>query len=246
MLELERVTVRFGGRRRPVVGVEGISLHVGPGERVGLVGESGSGKSTIARSIVGIVRPTDGVVRLHDRAIRSRGRDRRWLNQRVQLIFQDPYLSLDPRFTVGAALREVLVANDRAQSESVDGLLEQVRLPLVVGQAYPHELSGGQRQRVAIARALAAGPRLLIADEVTSALDVSTQASVLNLLRQLNRDHGMGLLFISHNLAVVRYMTERIYVLHRGRVVEEGRTSQVLTAPQHQYTRVLVDSVPKL
>ncbi|GAA4729189.1 ABC transporter ATP-binding protein [Phytohabitans rumicis] len=238
-LEFQDVTVRFGGHPA----VDGVSLTVPAGTTVGLVGESGSGKSTLAAAAVGLHRVAGGRVLL-DGADVTRVRGRR----PVQLVFQDPYSSLDPRMPVGASIAEALPGRRPrgARDGRVCRLLELVHLDPDVRRALPRALSGGQRQRVALARALAAEPAVVIADEITSALDVSVQGSVLNLIRELQRDLGLTILFISHNLAVVRYVSDEIAVMAGGRLVEHGPAAQVLTAPAHAHTRALLDAVPKL
>ncbi|MGW4471553.1 ABC transporter ATP-binding protein [Nonomuraea sp. NPDC004354] len=217
------LTVRFGA----FTAVDDVSLEIPPGRVVGLVGESGSGKSTLARAVSGLV-PYTGV-------IEDGGG--------VQMVFQDPYASLNPRMTVGASVAEGLRCPD---AQEVERLLALVSLPAQTAARYPRELSGGQRQRVAIARALGAAPRLLVADEITSALDVSVQGAVLNLVRSLRAELGLSMLFISHNLAVVRYVADDIAVMRHGRLVEYGPADQVVEAPAHDYTRALLAAVPRL
>jgi peptide/nickel transport system ATP-binding protein len=243
-LRFDDVSVRFGSRRRGLTAVDGVDLTVPDGECVGLVGESGSGKSTLARAAVGLVPTAGGQILLGDKPIPRKGRRRP-----VQLIFQDPYSSLDPRATIGASIAEAIPPTKRGaptvnRRAEVARLLELVELGGGFAGAYPGQLSGGQRQRVALARALAGRPEVVIADEITSALDVSIQGTVLNLVRNLQRELGMSLLFISHNLAVVRYVASSIAVMYLGRIVEYGPAEQVLTDPQHPYTRDLLGSVP--
>ncbi|WP_283134285.1 ABC transporter ATP-binding protein [Rhizohabitans arisaemae] len=226
---IENLTVRFGS----FTAVENLTLEIPPGSVVGLVGESGSGKSTVAKAICGLVR-YEG---------RMSGVD----PKRVQLVFQDPYASLNPRMTVGASVEEGLSALPRGRrKDEVERLLSLVSLPPEFAGRYPRELSGGQRQRVAIARALGARPELLVADEITSALDVSVQGAVLNLIRGLQAELGLSMLFISHNLAVVRYVSDVVAVMHRGRLVEIGPAERVVGAPEHAYTRELLAAVPRL
>ncbi|MQA32613.1 ABC transporter ATP-binding protein [Modestobacter roseus] len=240
-LRFSDVSVRFGSRRRAMTAVDRVSLTVPDGAVVGLVGESGSGKSTLARAAVGLAPLAGGEISLDGRPLSHRSGARP-----VQLVFQDPYSSLDPRMTVGASIAEAVPRGLRAAERraEVARLLELVELDPTRAGAYPGELSGGQRQRVALARALAARPEVLIADEITSALDVSIQGTVLNLVRRLQRELGTSMLFISHNLAVVRYVASEIAVMYLGRIVEHGPAQQVLTDPQHPYTRDLLAAVP--
>ncbi|MDA8358474.1 MAG: ABC transporter ATP-binding protein [Actinomycetota bacterium] len=237
--------------RREVVALEGVSLHLSENESVGLVGESGSGKTTVGRCLVGLETATSGELTIggldaHDYGACS-ARNRRALRSMAQIIFQDPYSSLDPKQTVGAALAETLRVNDTPPEQiraRVDELLESVGLPLGYAKRRPATLSGGERQRVAIARALAVDPRLIVCDEPVSALDVSVQAQVLNLLRRLREERRLSYLFITHDLAVVRQVVDRIYVLYEGRIVEEGPVDKVLDAPSHSYTKRLIASIP--
>lgn len=236
-LSFEHVTVRYG----QVTVVDDVSLTVPQGEVVGLVGESGSGKSTLARAAVGLVAPASGAITLGGEPVPTRGRHRP-----VQMVFQDPYSSLDPRMSIGEIVAEALPrgASRADRRAEVARLLELVHLDPSRAAALPARLSGGQRQRVALARALAARPQVVVADEITSALDVSIQGAVLNLVRELQRELGLSMLFISHNLAVVRYVASRVAVMQGGRIVEEGPTAQVLSAPAHDYTRELLAAVP--
>ncbi|MFJ5234866.1 ABC transporter ATP-binding protein [Kitasatospora sp. NPDC088391] len=243
-LVVEGLRKRFGERTV----VDGVSFALAPGGSLGVVGESGCGKSTTARMLVGLEHPDAGTVALDgaDRLVRPRGRTARLAHARgIQLVFQDPYLSLDPRIPVGAAVEEVLRLHGGDGKARVAELLDQVGLGTREAAALPRALSGGQRQRVAIARALAARPRVLILDEAVAALDVSIQAQILDLLAGIRREHGIALLFVSHDLAVVRHVTEQLVVLRQGRVVESGPTATVLTDPRHPYTRLLLDSVPR-
>jgi ABC-type glutathione transport system ATPase component len=233
-LRFENVSVRFGSRGHRATAVDGVDLTVPAGSVVGLVGESGSGKSTLARAAVGLVPLSAGQVTLDGAPVPTRGR------RPLQMVFQDPYSSLNPRMTVGATIAEAVPRGTDRRAE-VARLLELVDLPDRAGR-YPAELSGGQRQRVAIARALAGRPEVLIADEITSALDVSIQGAVLNLIRDLQRTLDLTILFISHDLAVVRYVSDTIAVMYRGRIVEHGPADAVLTEPQDTYTRELLTS----
>ena len=245
----EPTSRREGGA--PVVAVDGVSLDIGEGESVGLVGESGSGKTTLARCLVGLETPTSGTILvdgLHaENFARLSDRERRQLRRTVQIIFQDPYSSLNPVMTVGATLKEALAVGGSSgrPDTALGALLERVGLPSSYAHRKPVALSGGERQRVAIARVLAVKPRLIVCDEPVSALDVSVQAQVLNLLKSLREELGMSYLFITHDLAVVRQVVERVYVLFRGRVVEAGPVDEVLDNPKHEYTVRLVDSVPR-
>ncbi|GAA3376857.1 hypothetical protein GCM10020367_50210 [Streptomyces sannanensis] len=232
--------------------VDGVSFTLPPGGSLGIVGESGSGKTTTVRMLVGLETPDGGTVHLdgRDRSARARGRAERLARAReIQMVFQDPYLSLDPRIPVSQCIEEVLrlhfPLDAEARRSRVAELLDQVGLGEREAGALPRRLSGGQRQRVAIARALAARPRVLVLDEAVAALDVSIQAQILDLLTTIRRDEGIGFLFVSHDLAVVRHITDDVVVLRSGRIVESGSTAQVLTAPQHGYTRLLLNSVPR-
>lgn len=235
-------------RKRPVAALKGVSFELGVGESPGLVGETGSGKSTIARILLGLATADAGRITFGGldlsahRALRPR--ERREARRRVQMVFQDPYSSLNPARTVGGVLSEVLpIAGRDERTDGVAKILSQVGLPVEYATRLPSDLSGGERQRVAIARALAPRPDLLICDEPVAALDVSAQAQVLTLLRDLRVGHGMAILFITHDLAVVRQMTERLIVLRRGEIVETGSVEEVLEGPQHSYTRKLVEAV---
>ncbi|GAA2099551.1 ABC transporter ATP-binding protein [Streptomyces albiaxialis] len=233
--------------RRPVSAVAGVSLTVRRGETFGIVGESGCGKSTLGRMAVGMEDPTGGTVRFGSRDVGSLGRAGLRAHRReVQLMFQDSYASMDPRMRVGTILREPLViqgVGDRAaQDERIAGLLDDVGLPRGAVHRYPHEFSGGQRQRLGLARALALGPSLVVADEPVSALDVSVQAQILNLMRDLQREKGLSYLFISHDLAVVRYLADRVGVMYLGKLVETGPAAEVFGRPLHPYTRGLLET----
>ncbi len=251
-LVLEDVRVRYGSGASAHDAVKGVSLTVASGRTVGLVGESGSGKSTIARAIVGLHEPHEGRILVDGTdVVRARGRVAA-LRRDVQMIFQDASSSLDPRMNVGASIAEALevrrpdLKDGKARRAEVARLLEIVELdPARVGDL-PSQLSGGQRQRVAIARALAAAPRVLLADEITSALDVSVQGTVLNLLRKVQQELDLTVLFISHNLAVVRQLCDEVAVMKNGLLVESGPTARVIDAPEHAYTRELVRAVPRL
>jgi peptide/nickel transport system ATP-binding protein len=247
VLAVRGLRVRVGGGRAAFDAVDDVHLDVPESTVVGLVGESGSGKSTLARAIVGLTPAQQGQILLDGRDYRgARGRRVRELRRRVQLIFQDPRASLNPRMTVGEALAEAVTGGRpmgrAARRAEVARLLDLVSLEADYARARPHVLSGGERQRVALARALAVRPDVIVADEVTSALDASIQASVLNVLREVRARTGLSMLFISHNLAVVRYMSDAIAVMQLGRIVERGPTEALITAPAHPYTRVLMAS----
>jgi peptide/nickel transport system ATP-binding protein len=250
VLEIEGLAVEYRNRRgRQVRAVDGVSLEIRAGEMVALVGESGSGKSTIGKSVLGLAPLAAGriVVDGVDLGTASRG-EVRTVKKRIGVVFQNPTAALDPRRTVGQSIGEPLRVHEgvrgAALAARVSELLEAVELPSSWAGRYPHELSGGQRQRVAIARAVALDPLLLIADEPTSALDVSVQATVLDLLRRLQERFRFACLFISHDLAVVDALCDRVVVLHRGSIVEEGERRRVLTAPEHAYTRRLLAAAP--
>jgi peptide/nickel transport system ATP-binding protein len=227
-----------------------VDLRIRPGEVLGLVGESGSGKTTIGRAIAGLTKVTGGSLRVLGTEMNGvKERDFRPVRQRIGFVFQDPATSFNPLLTLADAVAEPLVVHGRAKDPRaartrVDELLEAVQLPRAFGDRFPHELSGGQRQRASLARALALEPELLIADEPTSALDVSVQAKVLELFDDLQREFGFACLFISHDLAVVDLLADRIAVLYQGGLVEEGTGAEVLGDPQHPYTQRLLASLP--
>ncbi|MFJ8822136.1 ABC transporter ATP-binding protein [Streptomyces sp. NPDC102467] len=240
-LVFDEVRVRYGTGRSALTAVDGVSLTVPSGHVVGLVGESGSGKSTLARAAVGLAPLSGGRVLLDGEDVNRRTRRGR---RPLQMVFQDPYSSLDPRMSIGASIAEAVPRGSRDRRAEVGRLLELVGLDPDRAALRPALLSGGQRQRVALARALAGQPEVVIADEVTSALDVSVQGAVLNLLRDVQRRLNLSMLFISHNLAVVRYVSDLVAVMYLGRVVEAGPTEQVLADPQHPYTRDLLAAAP--
>jgi ABC-type glutathione transport system ATPase component len=257
----------FGGKSRGEVrAVDDVSLDIHAGETLGLVGESGSGKSTLGRLILRLIEPTAGSVRLEGRDLLAASRgDMRRLRRDLQIIFQDPYASLDPRFRVEGIIAEPLIIHgdaatvpcgDRRPQLSgrakldirarVGELLRAVGLDESARTRYPHEFSGGQRQRIGIARALALRPKFIVCDEPVSALDVSVGAQIVNLLAQLQRDFGLTYLFISHSMPVVRYLSTRIAVMYRGKIVEVGDTEQITERPAHSYTRSLLEATPEL
>jgi peptide/nickel transport system ATP-binding protein len=232
-----------------VSAVADVSFTIPPGSTFGLVGESGCGKTTVGRLIVGLEKPSAGSIVLHGRDLASlSARERRRQAKLVQLMFQDSYASMDPRMRVGTILREPLViqrvGSRSVQQAQVAQLLSEVGLPATSTERYPHEFSGGQRQRLGLARALMLRPSMIVADEPVSALDVSIQAQILNLMLDLQREHGLTYLFISHDLSVVRYMADKIGVMYLGKLVEVGPADSVYSDPVHPYTRGLIDTVP--
>lgn len=258
LLEVRQVGKTFRTRRRrsggrhSVRAVDGVTFAVGVGEAVGLAGESGSGKSTLARMILRLERPSEGEIRFAGADIGS-APESGLMNyrRRVQAVFQDSSAALSPRMHIRDIVAEPLIVQQPRTppaevDERVDALLRRVGLSPELRRSYPHELSGGQKQRVAIARSLIVGPSMLILDEPVSALDVSVRSQVLNLLLDLQEERGLAYLMIAHDLAVLRHVTARLVVLHRGRVVEQGRTEEVLFNPQHAYTRALVEASPRM
>jgi peptide/nickel transport system ATP-binding protein len=236
--------------RRSLRAVDDVSFTITQGTTFALVGESGCGKSTIARLAVGLYRPSNGDILFENQALSS-ARAQPAMRRRMNMIFQDPYASLNPRWRVGDIVAEPIRAFRLATRPNevqgrVGSLLVQVGLTARDGDKYPHEFSGGQRQRISIARALASEPDFLVCDEPTSALDVSVQAQILNLMRDLQQRLGLTYLFISHNLAVVRHMADRLGVMYLGRIVEQGPAETIFRRPRHPYTRLLLDAIPDL
>lgn len=252
VLEVEQLVKNFPVPRArgggAVHAVDGVDLTVGAGEVVGLVGESGSGKSTVGKCIMRLLEPTSGVIRLHGKDISHLGRRAlRSVRRQMHMVFQDPFSSLDPRTTVGQIIVEPLLMHRLARGAGADRqvgeMLDRVGLAREMRYRYPHELSGGQRQRVGLARSLVLQPSLLIADEPVSALDVSVQASIINLLLDLQRDMGFSCLFIAHDLATVEFLCNRVAVMYLGRIVEEATRAELFGQPRHPYSQSLLSAV---
>jgi ABC-type glutathione transport system ATPase component len=252
IVEVSALTKVYGKARRGTTltpAVDDVSFSVPVGQCFGIVGESGSGKTTVAKMLLGLVQPTSGSIRISgiDSGSATRS-ERAELRRTIQVVFQDPYSSMNPRLRVSQIVKEgVARVHARADADAeIARLLDVVGLPAHYGDLFPHQLSGGQRQRVAVARALSVSPRVLVADEPVSALDVSMRGQVLNLLGQLQRDLELTCLFISHDLHVVRQLCDEIVVMQRGKIVERGDPEQVLASPAHPYTQRLLESVPRM
>jgi oligopeptide transport system ATP-binding protein len=248
VLEVEGLVKHYPGKRRQVVhAVDGVSFTLGRGEILGLVGESGSGKSTVANCVLRLIQPTAGTIRLKGVDITNLSRRRmRPLRRELHMVFQDPYSSLNPRMTCGDIAGEPLrlhgIARGREADRRVEAVFDSVGLRSELRFRYPHELSGGQRQRVGLARSLILHPSVLVADEPVSALDVSVQASILNLLRDLQRDMGFSCLFITHDLATVEFLCDRVAVMYLGEIVEAASRAELFKRPQHPYTQALLSA----
>ena len=251
LLDVRDVVVEYpvkGVRKAPFRALKGVSLDIRPGETVGLVGESGSGKTTLGRAVLGLAPVTGGSITYREKEIGHLGRkERRNLSSEIQVVFQDPYTSLNPALTIEQILTEPLTVRKvpgKEASKRVRDLLDQVGLPTSAAGRLPREFSGGQRQRIAIARALALQPRLIVCDEPVSALDLSTQARVLDLFKDIQERTGVAYLFVSHDLAVVRHLSHRVAVMYHGEIVEWGDGDQVTSRPEHPYTQRLFLAAP--
>src|SRR3984885_14595566 len=248
LVALDGIRVQFPTGRRTLTAVEGVSLHLDPGETLALVGESGSGKSTIGNVIAGLQRPTAGTMRFRGQLLDKA--TARSAQRAIQIVFQDPFGALDPRMPVSAIIAEPLliqrIGNRRERAARAADLVDKVGLPRDALNRYPHQFSGGQRQRIPIARALAPEPALIVADEPLSALDVSIQSQILNLLGALQRAHSLAYLFISHDLAVVNHLADRVAVLYLGRLVELAPREKLFATPSHPYTTALLEAMPRI
>ncbi|MER5789277.1 ATP-binding cassette domain-containing protein [Streptomyces sp. NPDC001980] len=251
LLEVDDVVVEYPGKgrgRKPFPVLHGVSLSIAPGETLGLVGESGSGKTTLGRAVLGLAPVTGGEIRYQGNPISRLGkRERRELGKDIQVVFQDPYTSLNPAMTVMDILTEPLQVTGVARAEAerrVQKLLDHVYLPQDAARRLPREFSGGQRQRIAIARALCRDPKLIVCDEPVSALDLTTQARVLDLFIEIQETTGVAYLFVTHDLSVVRHISHRVAVLYRGEIVEAGDAAQVTERPEHPYTKRLLLAAP--
>ncbi len=259
LLEVKNLKVHFPVKqgvlsrvRDSVKAVDDVSFNLAAGETLGLVGESGCGKTTLGRAVVRLIEPTAGSVSFDGEDLaRLNGRELRARRRKFQMIFQDPFGSLNPRLTVADIIGEALdihglAESDAARTKRVAGLLKAVGLDAAYAQRYPHEFSGGQRQRIGIARALAVEPKLIVCDEPVSALDVSVQAQIINLLQDLQQQHGIAYLFIAHDLAVVEHISRRVMVMYLGRVVELADAKEIIRVPKHPYTQALISAVPEV
>jgi oligopeptide transport system ATP-binding protein len=259
LLEVKNLKVHFPVRpgmfsrvRESVKAVDGVSFEIEPGETLGLVGESGCGKSTLGRAILRLVEPTAGEIFLGgENLTRMNGAELRSRRRKFQMIFQDPFGSLNPRMTVEDIVGEALDIHElsdgkTARQKRISELLKAVGLDAAYARRYPHEFSGGQRQRVGIARALAVEPELIVCDEPVSALDVSVQAQIINLLRDLQQQRGLAYLFIAHDLAVVEHISRRVMVMYLGKIVEQAEAREIIRAPKHPYTQALISAVPEM
>ncbi len=240
------------GKKQTIHAINGLSLYVKKGEILSIAGESGCGKSSLAKLIMKLIEPKSGEIKFEDNNILNlkNKNDIKNFYKKIQMIFQNPYSSLNPKSTVGSILREPLEINTNYNSKEIDKIIEeklaQVGLDKSVLKLYPHEFSGGQRQRIAIARALVSEPELIIADEPVSALDVSIQAQIINLIKSLKDNNNLTFLFISHDLSVIRYLSDRIAIMYLGEIVETGQTEEIFENPKHPYTKALLASVPKM
>lgn len=251
LVEVKHLKQYFGTKKNVVKAIDDISFDIYEGETFGLVGESGSGKSTTGRALLRLYQPTDGEILFEgkDIATLTKGKELLEFRKEAQMIFQDPYASLDSRMKVRDIIAEGidihhLAATKEERNQMVDELLETVGLNREHANRYPHEFSGGQRQRIGIARALALNPKFIVCDEAISALDVSIQAQIVNLLKKLEKEKGLTYLFIAHDLSMVKYISDRIAVMYRGRIVEMGSAECVYTNPQHAYTKSLLSAIP--
>lgn len=251
LLEVKNLSKHFGSRKNLVKAVDGVSFNIMPGETLGLVGESGCGKSTTGRTIIKLYESTSGQVIFDGKDISKLSKkEKKHFYQDMQMIFQDPYASLNPRMTAGEIIAEGfdihgMYKNKAERREKIGELLEAVGLNRMHASRYAHEFSGGQRQRIGIARALSLDPSFIIADEPISALDVSIQAQVVNLLKKLQRERNLTYLFIAHDLSMVKYISDRIAVMYQGRIVELGPADEIYNTPQHPYTKSLLSAVPQ-